>query len=371
MIESQHERCAMRFASINWRVLGAVILAVSIAAACARDKAPANAEQGNVSSSTTEFPRVLATIGDEPITFDDVKARAGGDLDKIETQYRIIRSRIVEAALDSLLRERTIGAEAKRQGKSIDELVRAEAGASANPTDADAVAWYMANSERIGGRPIESIRSQILDLLRAERLAAAADRLQNRLTKERKVRVNFTPYRLSLDNKGAPTAGRDNAPVTLVEFSDFQCPFCSRFVPTLKKVEEKFGDRVKIVYRQFPLTSIHPAAFKAAEASLCAHEHGKFWQMHDAMFADQKKLGVSDLKATAATLGLDRKKFDTCLDTGRYTEQVQHDLAEGQRLGITGTPAIFINGVELRGGAVPYETVAAAIDRELARSQPK
>jgi protein-disulfide isomerase len=180
--------------------------------------------------------------------------------------------------------------------------------------------------------------------------------------------VNFQPYRLTFQNEGAPALGKEGAPVTLVEFSDFQCPFCNRFAPTLKQVEKNFGDKVHIVYRQYPIASLHPFAFKAAEASLCAHEQGKFWEMHDILFGEQSKLAVTDLKEKAHRIGLDQKKFDTCLDTGRYVEQVQKDMKEGTRVGVTGTPAVFINGAELKGGAVPYETVAEAIQQELARN---
>jgi protein-disulfide isomerase len=128
---------------------------------------------------------------------------------------------------------------------------------------------------------------------------------------------------------------------------------------------------VKIVYRQFPLTNIHPFAFKAAEASLCANEQGKFWELHDVMFKDQKKLGVGDLKESAKALGMDEKKFNTCLDSGRYVEQVQKDSKEAQRMGVTGTPALFVNGVMIDGGAVPFTVVEAAIQKELTRASAK
>src|SRR6185369_13194511 len=164
-----------------------------------------------------------------------------------------------------------------------------------------------------------------------ERRTAAAKKLEQRLRTELRVAVAYEPFRLQFDNEKAPTLGKSEAPVTLVEFSDFQCPFCQAAAPTLKRVEQNFGDKVQIVYRQFPLTSIHPFAFKAAEASLCANEQGKFWEMHDAMFEDQTKLGVSDLKQTARRLGVDGKKFDSCIDTGRYVERVQNDQKEGQR----------------------------------------
>ena len=173
---------------------------------------------------------------------------------------------------------------------------------------------------------------------------------------------------MTFNNEGAPTAGKAGAAVTVVEFSDFQCPFCARFVPTLQRIKQDFGDRVEVVYRQFPLVSIHPNAFKAAEASLCASEQGKFWEIHDMMFAEQDRLSVRELKQMPGRLGMNQSKFDACLDSGQYVEQVQNDLAEGNRAGITGTPAVFVNGIELEGGAVSYEEAAQAIERELARA---
>jgi protein-disulfide isomerase len=225
------------------------------------------------------------------------------------------------------------------------------------------------NRSRTGGRSLEQIRRQIADFLRAERQKEASEKLEQRLNQQRKVTVNLQPYRVQLDNEGAPAAGPANAKATLVEFSDFQCPFCGRFFPTLKQVEQNYGEKVRIVYRQFPLSNIHPNAFKAAEASLCANDQGKFWEIHDVMFQDQKRLAVKDLKATARRLGLNQKRFDACLDTGRHTEQVQDDLNEGKRVGVTGTPALFVNGVPIEGGAVSYDVVAKAIETELASAK--
>ena len=154
----------------------------------------------------------------------------------------------------------------------------------------------------------------------------------------------------------------------MVEFSDFQCPYCQGFAPTLKRIEKEYGEKVLIAYRQYPIPSLHPNAFKAAEASLCANEQGKFWELHDVMFAEQQQLSVSDLKEKARRLGMNSKNFDGCLDSGRYVEQVQNDQKEGVRVGITGTPTVFINGILVEGGAVPFETIASIINRELARA---
>jgi len=334
----------------------------------AREKTSPVQQQG---TALSDNGALLATIGDERITMADVRARAADPLDQLETQYQLAKTKIVSSSLDTLLQERLLSAEAKKTGKSIDELIAAEAGpGGATPTDREIADWYQQNPTRTGGRALDQIRPQIAEYLRTERRKSAAHKLEDRLRAEHKVTVSYQPFRLQFQNAKAPTLGKSDAPVTLVEFSDFQCPYCQAAAPTLKQVAEKYGDKVQIVYRQFPLPSLHPFALKAAEASLCANEQGKFWQLHDAMFKDQTKLAVSDLKQTARRLGLDGKKFDDCLDSGRYVEQVQNDQKEGQRIGVTGTPAIFINGVYVEGGSVPFPTIEALIQKELASGKP-
>ena len=133
--------------------------------------------------------------------------------------------------------------------------------------------------------------------------------------------------------------GAANAPVTIVEFSDFQCPFCQRVVPTLKQLRETYGDKVRIVWKDFPLTAIHPEAFKAAEAGNCAREQGKFWEYHDRLFANQQALQPDALKKHAVAAGLDAAKFNACLDTAKYSDRVQEQMGVGTRLGVNSTPA--------------------------------
>ncbi len=159
--------------------------------------------------------------------------------------------------------------------------------------------------------------------------------------------------------------GDKNAKVTLIEFSDFQCSFCARHNPTLDKILSDYQGKVRLVFRHFPLTNIHPYAAKAAEASECANDQGKFWEMHDKLFANQDKLTVADLKQYAKDLGLNQSKFDGCLDSGKYTDQINKQSAEAQAAGITGTPGTFV-GSELVKGAYPYETFKTLIDAQLA-----
>ena len=152
--------------------------------------------------------------------------------------------------------------------------------------------------------------------------------------------------------------------MTLVEFSDFECPFCQRVAPTLKKVRETYGDKVRLVWKDYPLTQIHPNAFKAGEAGHCAAEQGKFWEFHDRLFANQQALVPDALKGHASTLGLDTAKFNACLDSSKYSERVRDGIAQGTRLGVNSTPTIYING-RLVSGAQPYEVIAGIIDEEL------
>ncbi len=149
-----------------------------------------------------------------------------------------------------------------------------------------------------------------------------------------------------------PSLGNENAPITIVEFSDYQCPFCARFEETtFVELKEKYVDTglVRIVFRDFPLTSIHQYAQKAAEASECADEQGKFWEYHNMLFKNQNALAVNNLKSYAFTLGLDTQKFDSCLDSGKYEDEVNKDLQDGIEYGVTGTPAFFVNGKLLEG----------------------
>jgi protein-disulfide isomerase len=155
--------------------------------------------------------------------------------------------------------------------------------------------------------------------------------------------------------------------VTLVEFSDFQCPFCRQLSPTLKRLSETYGNRIRIVWKDFPLTQIHPEAFKAAEAGRCALEQGKFWEYHDVLFNNQQALHPESLKKYAVGLGMDGQKFDGCLDSSKYNDVVQQQMGVGNGLGVNSTPATFVNG-RLVMGAQPYEAFTAIIDEELERA---
>lgn len=302
--------------------------------------------------ASTETAGVLATVGGEAITEAEVREAAAAQLMQAERQ----KYDAISGALDGMIRQKMLELEAAERGVSVEDMMKAEVADKASEVaEADVDAFWTENGSRIRGTK-EQLAEQIRGHLAQEKFLAF---LKEKYT----VTKNLEPYRIEVAAVG-PSKGPADAPVTIIEFSDFECPFCSRVNPTMDKVMETYGDKVRVVFRQFPL-AMHPNAPKAGEASLCAHDQGKFWEMHDAMFADQRGLGVSALKTKAAAIeGVDTEAFDECLDSGKYADQVQADLREGSAAGVSGTPAFFINGRFLNG-AQPFEAFEEIIEDEL------
>jgi len=179
--------------------------------------------------------------------------------------------------------------------------------------------------------------------------------------------VTVPNKRVEVSTAGHPSKGPANAPVTIVEFSDFECPFCLQDVPVLAQIESAYKGKVRRVFREFPLRQIHAHAQGAAEAALCAGEQNRFWEMHDLLFQEPRTLLPEDFSKKAESLGLNSAKFKSCMESGKEKEIINQDIAEGTKLGITGTPATFING-RMINGAKPYDAFARVIDEELANS---
>jgi protein-disulfide isomerase len=171
--------------------------------------------------------------------------------------------------------------------------------------------------------------------------------------------------RYPIDTQGSPVRGNPQAKLAIVEFSDFQCPFCNRVVPTLKQIESEYGDGVRVVFKHLPLP-MHakaPAAHAAAEA---AHRQGRFWEMHDLIFADQRNMSPERYLEYAARIGLDLERFERDVESADVKRKIDADTAEAARLGVTSTPAFFVNGRYLRG-AQPFQAFKALVDEELGR----
>ncbi len=327
----------------------------------AQDKSPAGSKP-------------VAAVNGTAISEEELNKAAAADLEKLELQkvqfeanYTRSKHQILENTLKKLVEDKLLDAEAARQGISRKDLLAKEVDQKVkDPTPEEVNAFYESNKARIRA-PKEQVSTQIQQYLKQQSYNQVREQFIEQLKKAFPVTLSLEPYRMSVSVAGEPVRGPENAPVTIVEFSDFQCPFCKNFDVTLGRVLQEFNPKVRLVYRQMPLNEIHPFAEKAAEASLCAQDQGKFWEMHDLMFKDQANLKVEDLKAKASGLGLDTAAFNACLDSGKYAEKVREDSRDGAAAGISGTPAFLING-RFFSGALPYEQVAAAIREELQKS---
>ena len=236
----------------------------------------------------------------------------------------------------------------------------------ATPSDQDVAAWYQANQDRVRGAPLEQVRPAIRAYLSQERTQAARRAYLDQLKTRTPVAILLEPPRQAVKAENAPAKGPANAPIEIIEFSDFQCPYCLRANPTVKQVLDTYGDKVRFVYRNYPLGN-HPNAWPAAEAAQCANEQGKFWEYHDRLFANSAKLSDTDLKQSAAEMGLDAARFNACLDGHKYKSVIEADVKAADAAGVSGTPAFFING-RILSGAQPFEAFKRIIDEEL---QPK
>jgi protein-disulfide isomerase len=339
------------------------VAALAVPASPAEKGAPKTAAK---TAAKAAAPDAVAIIGGEPITSAQFEELAGPRLFAVRTQEYTQKRALLEDAIDAKLLDK----EGKARGISPEELIRVEVDAKVPAvSEADQRAYYDKNKPRFGTTPEADALKQIEAGLRQQRTRDRRLAYMKELRDKVGVQILLDPPRVAVSVAGDPAKGPAAAPITIVEFSDFQCPYCARVNPTLKQVEEKYGDKLRMVFRDFPLVQIHKEAAKAAEAGECAHEQGKFWEMHDRLFANQSKLQVEALKQAASELGLDSAKFDQCLDSSKYASEVQSDVDEGARYGVTGTPAFFING-RLLGGAQPLQAFTEVIDEELARVQP-
>jgi protein-disulfide isomerase len=330
-------------------------------ACSAQDKPAKDTKKTTMAKTEGGSAEVLAVVNGKSITEADVRNSAEEQFKNLDREYQQNKHQLVENTLEQVVRERLLEAEAAARGVSKEQILTEIKAAPV--TDADVDAFYEQNKDRIP-RPKADVAAQIKQYLEQQNQQKSQTDFYAQLQDKYSVEYKLEPIRVEVAATG-PAKGPENAPITIVEFSDFQCPFCSRVNPTLAQVREKYGDKVRIVFRQYPLP-FHQQAQKAAEASLCAHEQGKFWEMHDALFANQQALGVDQLKTHATTLGLNAEAFNACLDSNKYADQVAKDMKEGSAAGVSGTPAMFVNG-RFISGAVPFEQIAPVIDDELRR----
>lgn len=340
---------------------GAVLMAIMACSSAAQPARTAGASQSAAD--------VVATVGSASVTLEEVDklamAQPAGAFGSLSLGQALYEAR--RAALDQIVATHLMDAEAKARGVERSAIERELAGKIVEPSEVDVAAWYQANQARVQGASLDQVRAPIRQLLLQERGQAIRQQYLDTLMAKTKVSISLEAPRVEVAAAGRPVRGPESAPVEMIEFSDFQCPYCLRAYETVMKVLSTYGDRVKLVYRHFPLPN-HPDARPAAEASMCAADQDKFWPYHDRLFANPTKLSTTDLKQHAAALGLNVTEFDRCVNERKHRTAVDEDMAAGEKLGVSGTPAFFINGRPLTG-AQPFEAFKRVIDEELATAR--
>jgi protein-disulfide isomerase len=311
---------------------------------------------------------VVARVGDRTITLAEVDERAlaqsAGNYSSMRLADALYEAR--RAAIDDMISIHLVEAEAKSQSVAVAALLDREITSKVvAPTELEIAAWYKANPQRVQNAPIDQVREPIKNLLTQERTDAARRQFIDALKAKASIAVSLDAPRVTVEAAGRPTRGPASAPVEIIEFSDFQCPFCLSAFPTVNRVLQTYGDRVRFTYRHYPLPN-HPNARPAAEAAACAAEQNKFWEYHDRLFQNASKLATADLKQHAADLGLNATTFNACVDERTFQKDVDTDVAAANAVGVNGTPAFFINGRPL-SGAQPFDVFKRVIDEELAR----
>ncbi|HXQ72086.1 MAG TPA: thioredoxin domain-containing protein, partial [Pyrinomonadaceae bacterium] len=302
---------------------------------------------------------VLATVGGEPLKAGLMKERLKPVIYKIQFETYLLAKRQADQIVDNML----LLDEARRRQIGPEEIIRAEISDKVRPpTEAQVAKFYEDNKARISG-DLNSVRNQIAIYLQEEDKRRLEGELSTRLRKTADIRWLMTEPPQPVQNVSVgddPSRGSANAPVTIVEFTDFQCPACAAMHPVLEEVLKSYGDKVRFVVRDFPLNQ-HENARKAAEAANAANAQGKFFEYITLLFQRQKALDVPSLKKYASELGLDRARFDAALDRGLYAAEVAQDIEDGEMYGVGSTPTIFINGVQLK--ALSAEGLREAIDK--------
>ncbi len=326
---------------------------------------------GGAPSVATPSPdTVVATWTGGQMTWGELEKESRGRLLRMEVNYLTERDEALRGTIDNTVNKALVEAEAKRRGLDGGDALRtAVQQENATVTDAEVKAYYEANQKRFRDKPFEEVKKAATDSLVRSKQKDAWTALVEDLRTKGGLQVTLAPpdlprIEVSIDDDAV--RGDASAPVTIVEFADYECPYCTRGYQTMKQVMEAYPGKVKWVYRDFPL-SFHRNAMAAAVAANCAGAQGKYWEMHDAIFDNPKALTETDLEANAGRIGLDVAAWKACIAARDVQiKEITADQTAGGEAGVTGTPAYFVNGLFL-SGARPIDDFKKAIDGELAR----
>lgn len=314
--------------------------------------------------NSSQTPEPLAVFAGQPIYENQLPPAEQSQLQRMLQQVFGVKRRALQTVLDQKL----VQAEAKKKGVSAEDLVKSEIDSKvADPSEDQVSAYYQSHQGQIN-QPFDQVKDNIRQglknqLIQKARVAYVLG-LEQQAVNDNELVILLRPPKVEMSLDPARLRGGLKAPVTIVEFSDFSCPYCRQAESTINEILAKNHGKVRVGYRDFPLRQLHPQAQLAAEASRCAGEQGKYWEYHDLLFANIAKQSRDDLIGQAHSLNLDEKQFDACLSSGRYKPQIEQDIQLGTRSGVVVTPAFFINGIFL-SGAQPATAFQKIIDEEL------
>lgn len=330
-------------------ILGSILLVAT--AACAQQ--PAAEKAGDTG--------VVARFADQVITSAELEEAVKAQLISLRQQEYELKRQQLEQTIYERLVERAATAAGVPAAQYTEQQVASKIGEPAEDEIQKVLAQYRSRLNPDDAKA----REQVVGYLKQQQQAQLSTDLKDRLFREANVEILLEPMRFEAKVAADHPArgGALNAPIMLIEYTDFQCPFCGRVQPTLTQIQERYGDSVRHVFKQLPLP-MHPQARLGAEASLCANAQGKFWELHDWMFANKDRIARDTLITQATTIGMNADAFTTCLDSNTFGARVDEDMSEARSFGITGTPGFLINGIAIRG-AMPLEEFTRIIDGEL------
>jgi predicted DsbA family dithiol-disulfide isomerase len=310
---------------------------------------------------------ILANVDGQLVYASDLEKSAAKALSEQRERLYHLQKQKLEEYVDAVLLTR----EAKKSGVSVGTLLDREVQSKIMPiTDDEIEVFHSSNKSRLG-MDLKESREQIREFLRNKKIGTQKALYLRSLRSNSRIEtyLKVPPlFRAEVPTTGAPSKGPEYAPVTIVKFEDYQCPFCKQVQPIIAELLSRYNGKIRLVHKDLPLDSIHPQARQAAEAARCADEQGKFWNYHDALYANSPNASRDNLKSYAREAGLDVNAFDLCLSSDKFKAVVQRDLIDGAQLGVSGTPTLFINGREIPANQ-PLEVFGAIIDEELGRTK--
>jgi protein-disulfide isomerase len=340
-----------------------VSLALAAAALSACEGSKQAADDAGVGPGASQ---VVGKIGADEITTGEIdewiKDQLFAQATRGKNPMKVYEVR--NRALEQMANERAADEAAAKSGKDREALMKEEVEKRASVTDEEVQKYYDEHKDRFRNLPFEKVAPAVKRQLLAQRQVAAMQEYTKGLRDQIGFENRLEPPRFAIP-AGGPSRGPEAADVTIVEFSDYECPFCKAAEPVVKQVLERYPTQVRVVFKHYPLET-HPKARPAAEAALCAEEQGKFWEFHQKLFEKSPQIAAEQLGPIAAEVGLDQAKFDECMKARRFQARVEADLEAGKKASVAGTPAFFVNGVPVSGGR-SVDEFAKAINAELTR----